>query len=126
MKIHQIPHVIFKTISQLFFKLCITLLKLYMIWTKGTHQSGKFQTYDYSGEISPNLYFDKLLFLKVYKILVKKSIKELCLMTIKSDAKFEEKLTCFFKNDKNLVNFDPSTQNCQNFHFDWFFLCKVH
>ena len=46
-------------------------------------------------------------------------------MTIKSDAKFEEKLTCSFKNDKNLVNFDPSTQNSQNFHFDWFLLCKV-
>ena len=30
-------------------------------------------------------------------------------MTLKSDAKFEEKLTCYFKNDKNLVNFDLST-----------------
>ena len=32
-------------------------LKLYMIWTKGTHQSAKFQTFDCSPEISPNLYF---------------------------------------------------------------------
>ena len=31
-------------------------------------------------------------------------------MTLKSDAKFEEKLICCFKNDKNLVNFDPTTQ----------------
>ena len=31
-------------------------------------------------------------------------------MTLKIDAKFEEKLICCFKNDKNLVNFDPSTQ----------------
>ena len=31
-------------------------------------------------------------------------------MTLKSDAKFEEKPICCFKNDKNLVNFDPSTQ----------------
>ena len=30
-------------------------------------------------------------------------------MTLKSDAKFEEKLIFRFKNDKNLVNFDPST-----------------
>ena len=29
-------------------------------------------------------------------------------MTLKIDAKFEEKLTCCFKNDKNLVKFDPS------------------
>ena len=30
-------------------------------------------------------------------------------MTMKSDVKFEEKLTCCFKSDKNLVDFDPST-----------------
>ena len=41
-------------------------------------------------------------------------------MTLKSDAKFEEKLICYFKNDKNLVNFDLSIQNSQNFYFDWF------
>ena len=45
-------------------------LKLYMIWTKGAHQSAKFQTFDCSRKISPNLYFDRLL--KVYKILAKK------------------------------------------------------
>ena len=43
-----------------------------MIWTKGAHQSAKFQTFDCSGEISPNLYFDRLLLLKVYKISAKK------------------------------------------------------
>ena len=30
-------------------------------------------------------------------------------MTLKSDTKFEEKSICCLKNDKNLVNFDPST-----------------
>ena len=34
-------------------------------------------------------------------------------MTLKSDAKFEEKLICYFKNDKNLVDFDRSTQKSQ-------------
>ena len=34
-------------------------------------------------------------------------------MTLKNDAKFEEKSCCCFKNDKNLVNFDPSTQKSQ-------------
>ena len=29
-------------------------------------------------------------------------------MTLKTDAKYEEKLICCFKNDKNLVSFDPS------------------
>ena len=42
-----------------------------MIFTKGTHQSARFQTFDFSGEISPNLYFDRLLLLKVYNQLKK-------------------------------------------------------
>ena len=36
-------------------------------------------------------------------------------MNLKSDAKFDEKLTCYFKNDKNLVNFDQSTQKSHEF-----------
>ena len=40
-------------------------------------------------------------------------------MKLKSNAEFEEKLICCFKNDKNVVNFDLSTRNSQNFHFDW-------
>ena len=36
-------------------------------------------------------------------------------MTLKIDAKFEEKLICCFKNDKNLVNFDTSTLKSQKF-----------
>ena len=36
-------------------------------------------------------------------------------MTLKSDAKFEEKLTCGLENYmRNLVNFHRSTQKCQN------------
>ena len=50
----------------------ISLLYFYMILTEGTHDSAKFQTFDCSGEISPNLYFDRLLFLKVYKVSAKK------------------------------------------------------
>ena len=30
-------------------------------------------------------------------------------MTLKIDTKFEEKLICGFKNDKNLLNFDLSS-----------------
>ena len=36
-------------------------------------------------------------------------------MTLKSDAKFEEKWTCGLENDmRNLVNFHQSTQKSQN------------
>ena len=40
-------------------------------------------------------------------------------MTMKNDAKFEEKLTCCLENDmRNLANFHQSTQKCQNWNFD--------
>ena len=39
-------------------------------------------------------------------------------MTLKSDGKFEEKVTCALKNDmRNLVNFYQSTRKCQNWDF---------
>ena len=46
-------------------------------------------------------------------------------MALKSDVKFEEKLICCFKNDKNLVNFDPSTQISQTFSL-WSLSGKVY
>ena len=36
-------------------------------------------------------------------------------MSLKKDVKFEEKPICCFKNDKNLVNFNASTQKSQTF-----------
>ena len=35
-------------------------------------------------------------------------------MTLKNDAKFEEKLICCLKNDKHLVNFDRRTHHSPN------------
>ena len=84
------------------------LLKLYIIWTKGVHQSAKFQTFDCSLEISPNFYFDKL-----YQMSAKFQLKKyrgLCLVTLKYDTKFVEKLTYGLKNDmKNLTDFCQTT-----------------
>ena len=79
-KMHQIPYVMFETASQFFFELFITLQcheKLFCTILAETvhdlaHQSAKFQTFDCSCKISPNLYFHRLLLLKVYKILAKK------------------------------------------------------
>ena len=50
------------------------------------------------------------LLLKVYQVSAKQSMEEICLMIPKNGAKFEEKLIFCFKNDNNLVNFDPSTK----------------
>ena len=67
-----------------FLNLCITLqshditLPYLFSWNfiwfgqKGAYQNAKFQTFDCSREMSPNFYFDRLLLLKVYKILTKK------------------------------------------------------
>ena len=41
--------------------------------------------------------------------------EDLYLMTLKSYAKFEQKLICCFKNDKHLIDFDPSTRKSQKF-----------
>ena len=47
-------------------------------------------------------------------------------MTLKSDAKFEEKLTCGLENDmRNLSNFYQSTQKSQSWDFDGILLSKV-
>ena len=47
-------------------------------------------------------------------------------MTMRSDAKFEEKLTCCLENDmRNLENFHQSTQKCQNWNFYSILLPKV-
>ena len=49
--------------------------------------------------------------------------EELCLMTLKTAAKFEEKLSLGSKNDmRNWVNFHVSSQKSENLHFDMLFL----
>ena len=53
-------------------------------------------------------------FVQNRKCMSLKFTEELCVMTMKNDAKFEEELTCQFKIDmRNLTNFDPSTRKSQ-------------
>ena len=48
-------------------------------------------------------------------------------MTMKSDAKIEEKLSLGSKNDMRiLVNFNASSGKSENFHFDVLLLSKVY
>ena len=76
-----------------------------------------------------NLHFNGLLLTKVYNVWAKKSTEELYFMTLESDAKFEEKLTCCLENDiRNLAKFHQSTrksQNCLKKVFYWVLLYKV-
>ena len=47
-------------------------------------------------------------------------------MTLRSDAKFEEKLTYILENDRRKsAVFDQSTQKSQNWDFDGILLSKV-
>ena len=48
-------------------------------------------------------------------------------MTLKSDAKLQEKLTFGSKNDmRTLLNFDASSGKSDNLHFDVLLLSKVY
>ena len=49
-----------------------------------------------------------------------KFTEELCVMTMKNDAKFKEELTYCVKIDvRNLTNFDLSTRKSQKFALQW-------
>ena len=51
--------------------------------------------------------------------------EELCVMTLKGDAKFKGKLTCGFKNDiRKLVNFHASSRKSENCTLIGFFCPK--
>ena len=43
-------------------------------------------------------------------------------MTLKGDAKVEEKLTCVLENDRNMVNFQQSDWKSQN----WFLMVSFN
>ena len=125
-KVHPIPLVIFETTRSGFIQILhhcsvswkITLLHLfqlkpYILWTKRAHQSKTFRLSTAQVK-SQNCTLTGSFYWKYIK-LKKKSIEELCLMTLTSDVEFEEKLICCFKNEKNLVNFDSSTWKSRQF-----------
>ena len=90
-----------------------------MIFTKGAHQSAKFQTFNCSGEISPNLYFYRLLLLKVYKISAK--TYRSWIMILKSGKKLKKNR--FFWIWWILI---WALKRLKKLHFDWSLLCKVY
>ena len=54
-------------------------------------------------------------FVQSRKGMTLKFTEELCVMTMKNNAKFEEELTFHFKTDlRNLTNFDSSTWKSKN------------
>ena len=92
---------------------------------KRAQQSAKFQTFDCSGEISPNLYFDRLLLLEGFKVSVKKvwmsyvSWYQRVVQNLKKNWFFVSKMT------KIWWILIRALKSLKNLHFDWSFLCKV-
>ena len=59
-------------------------------------------------------------FIQSKKCMSLKLRKELCVMKMKNDAKFEIELACHFKIDKrNVANFDPSAQKSKKLALYW-------
>ena len=98
------------------------------IWffTKGAHHSAKFQTFDCSGEISPNLYFDRLLLLKVYKVSAKKvwrkyvSWYQRVVQNLKKNLFFASKMT------RTWWILIQALKGLKHLHFDWSLLCIAY
>ena len=97
-----------------------------MIFTKGAHQSVKFQTFVCSGEHAPNLYFDRILLLKVYKISAKNVQRSSVswywrvVQNLKKNQFFVSKITRIWWI---LIR---ALKSLKNLHFDWSLLCKVY
>ena len=94
--------------------------KWYKIWRKTDLRCGKWL--EKYGKFSPEhfkmsklgLWWDPLI--QSRKSMSLKFTEELCVMTMKNNAKFEEELTCRFKiSMRNLTNFEPSTWMSQKF-----------
>ena len=101
------------------------------IWRKTDLWFGKW--YEEFGKFSPkHTKFSKLglllnPFIQTRKCMSLKLTRELCVMTMKNYAKFKIELTCCFKTDmRNLTNFDPSTWNLKNLHFNGLIWTKVY
>ena len=76
--------------------------------------------FDLSTRNSPNFYFDWFLLSKVYNVWPKKSTQDLSFKTLKSDAKFEEKLIFGLENDmRNMANIYQSTWKISELGLWW-------
>ena len=116
-------------------QLCVMALKTYaklkktdLSFQKLDDEFGEFLLKHWSLKIWTMLgsFCPKCMIFELKVIFVHSSTLKLYFMTLKSDTKFEEKLTCGLKNDmRNLMNFHPTTKKFENLHFDGLFLSKV-
>ena len=128
MKIHEIPHVIFE-ITSLFslnfaslFNVMGDESSVFFSWNFIWFLQKEPSTVQNFRLLTAQVKFHQMFTLigyfcwKYIKFELKK-IWTMSLMIPKSGAKFEEKLIFCFKNDNNLVNFDPNTKKSKTFVF---------
>ena len=97
-----------------------------MIWGKGAHRSAECQTFDCLLEITANLYFERLLSLKIYKISAKK--------VQRSYVSWHWRVTQNLKKNQFVVSnmiriwwiLIRVLKSLQNLHFDWSLSRKVY
>ena len=84
------------------------------LWFEKWHEEfGKFSP-EHSKVSKLGLWWDP--FVQSRKCMSLKFTEELCVMTMKNDAKFDKELTCYSQIDmRNLTNFDPSTWKSTKF-----------
>ena len=97
-----------------------------MIFTKGSHQSAKFQTFDCSGEISLNLYFDRLLLFEVCKISAKKVQKSYVSWYWRVMQNLKKNRFVVLIMTRIWWILISALKSLQNLHFDWSLPCKVY
>ena len=100
-------------------------LKLYMSWTKEAHQSAKFQTSNWSRKSSLNLYFDRLLLLKVYKISVKKVQRSSVSWPWRVVQNLKKNWLVVSKMTRIRWILTRAVGSLKNFHLYWFLLSKA-
>ena len=96
-----------------------------MIWTKRAHQNAKFQTFDCPCKVSPNLYFNRLLLLKVYKISAKKVKRSYVSWYWRVMENLNKTWFVGSKLTRVWWILTRALKSLKNLHFDWLLLCKV-
>ena len=98
----------------------------YMILTKGAHQTVKYQSIDYSDEISPSLCYDRLLLLKVYKIAAKKVQRSYASWHWRVLQNLKKKQFVFSKMTRIWWILIRALKSLKNLHFDWSLSWKIY
>ena len=96
-----------------------------MIWAKGVNQSAKFLTLDCSCKILPNLYFDRLLLVKVYKISAKKVQRSYVSWPWILNQSLNKNWSAILKMTRIWWNLPRALESLKNLYFHLFLLCKV-